>query len=390
MELHTSSHYNFNVIALQGVINLSILPSLLPQLTTFIQNNQDKNIVIDLTETSSIDSNTLRVLINIKKRFENNNKKFFLLRPSQDIQNLLETTNLIKVMDVISKLSDMPPEPRANLYENYFPFTFQKEQYRQFRCSCAICGSTNVIGYLFDKALYTWKWEDDSNFPYCEDKDGNYFDFFSIQPIVCTECYMASIDPAQFNLLDENGNEVKRSICDDKTKYLLSKSIKKRKKMMETDVVIGESFFMYPRNRRSSYYAYLLTETCSRAASINKDVFDPYMIGYINYLTLQYADSNKNELIDNCRTWLTQALNNSERYRAYEIARIYFVSMIAAMHLDRMKEFMKLHETFTAMMKTLPEEEETPNDLDTPHFWYMQANAIWKKEIYNKSETIAS
>jgi anti-anti-sigma factor len=389
MELHTSSHYDFNVIGLQGAINLSVLPSLTPQLNTFIQNNQDKNIVIDLTETSSIDSNTLRVLINIKKRFENQNKKFFLLRPSQDIVNLLETTNLIRVMNVISKLSDIPPEPDANLFEKYLPFTFQHEHYHQFRCSCAICGSKNVVGYLFDRANYRWKWEDDSHFPTCEDKEGDTFDFFSLMPIVCTECYMASIDPAQFNLLDENGVEVKKSICDDKTKYLLSKSIKKRKKMMETDIVIGESFFMYPRNRRSSYYCYLLTENCSRAASINKDVFDPYMIGFINYLTLQYADTNKAELIDNCRTWLTQALNNCERYRAFELSRIYYVSMIAALLLDRLKEFMKLYETFTALMKTLPEEDVSA-DIDTPHFWYSQAQKIWKKEIEKKSETIAS
>ncbi len=389
MELHTSTHYDYNVIGLQGVINLSVLPSLTPQLTTFIQNNLDKNIVMDLTETVSIDSNTLRMFLNIKKRFESQNKKFFLLRPSQDILTLLETTNLNKVMTVIAKLSDIPPEADANLYEKYLPFTIQKEHYRQFRCSCAICGSTNVIGYLFDKSNYVWKWEEDFLFPVCEDKEGNPFDFFSMQPIVCTECYMASIDPAQFNLLDENGQEVKRSVCDDKTKYLLSKSIKKRKKMMESDTVVGESFFMYPRNRKSSYYSYLLTENCSRAASINKEVFDPSMIGFLNYLTLQYADSNKDELVDNCRTWLTQALNNSERYRAFELGRIYYISMVAALMLGRIKELMKLYETFTNIMKTFPQEEMC-TDIDSPHFWYQKASALWKKEIQQKSQIIAS
>jgi hypothetical protein len=63
--------------------------------------------------------------------------------------------------------------------------------------------------------------------------------------------------------------------------------------------------------------------------------------------------------------------------------------MIAALLLDRLKEFMKLYETFTALMKTLPEEEPSA-DIDTPHFWYSQAQKIWKKEIVNKSETIAS
>lgn len=389
MELHTSTHYDYNVIGLQGAINLSVLPSLTPQLTSFIQNNLDKNIVIDLTETASIDSNTLRMFINIKKRFESQNRKFFLLRPSQDIINLLETTNLIKVMTIISKLSDIPPEADANLYEKYLPFTFETDNCRQFRCSCAICGSTSVIGYLFDKSHYTWKWEDDSHFPMCEDKDGDPFDFFSMQPIVCTECYMASIDPAQFNLLNENGEEVKRSVCDDKTKFLLSKSIKKRKKMMEIDTITGESFFMYPRNRKSSYYSYLLTENCSRAASMNKEVFDPSMIGYMNFLTLQYADTNKGELVDNCRTWLTQALNNSERYRAFELARIYYISMIAALQLGRVKELMKLYETFTTIMNTIPQ-EETSTDIDSPHFWYQKANVVWKKEIQQKSEIIAS
>jgi anti-anti-sigma factor len=389
MELHTSTHYDYNVIGLQGVVNLSVLPSLTPQLTSFIQSNLDKNIVMDLTETASIDSNTLRMFINIKKRFESQNRKFFLLRPSQDIINLLETTNLIKVMTIISKLSDIPPEADANLYEKYLPFTFETDNCRQFRCSCAICGSTNVVGYLFDKSHYIWKWEDGSHFPVCEDKDGNPFDFFSMQPIVCTECYMASIDPAQFNLLDENGEEVKRSVCDDKTKFLLSKSIKKRKKMMEIGTITGESFFMYPRNRKSSYYAYLLTENCSRAASMNKEVFDPSMIGYMNFLTLQYADANKEELVDNCRTWLTQALNNSERYRAFELARIYYISMIAALQLDKIKELMKLYETFTTIMNTIPQ-EDTSTDIDSPHFWYQKANDVWKKEIQQKSEIIAS
>ncbi|HEX2959489.1 MAG TPA: STAS domain-containing protein [Chitinispirillaceae bacterium] len=389
MELQTSTHYDYNVIGFQGIINLSVLPSLTPQLTLFIQNNLDKNIVIDLTETTSIDSNTLRMLINIKKRFDSNNKQFFLLRPSQDILTLLKTTNLTKVMNVITKLSDIPPDADANIFEKYLPFTIQTDNLRQLRCSCAICGSSNVIGYLFDRSNFIWKWENSSYFPVCEDKEGNQFDFFSAQPIVCTECYMASIDPAQFNLLSETGDVIKHSVCDDKTKLLLSKAIKKRKKMMESDMIVGEHFFMFPRNRRSSYYAYLLTENCSRAASMNKDVFDPYMIGFMNYLTLQYADSNREELIDNCRTWLTQALNNSERYRAFELARIYYISMVATLMLGKLKELLKLYETFTSIMKTFPQ-EDISTDIDSPHFWYQKADAVWNKEIQQKSEIIAS
>ena len=73
---------------------------------------------------------------------------------------------------------------------------------------------------------------------------------------------MTSIDISHFNIIDDGGTVFKSSL-DETSKQSLAKAIKKRKKVVDADLVIGDTFFLYPRERSANYIAYILAESCA-------------------------------------------------------------------------------------------------------------------------------
>ena len=389
MSTNITSYNNYDMLSLHGAMNIGTIPTLTPQLSAYFQERSLKDLVIDLTNVITIDSSIIQLFLNIKKRIELNKNRLYIMHPSKDILTLLTDTVLHKVLTIISDINELQKTIDKFSYDRYLPFTYEEKALRRLRCTCGACGSTNVTGYLIAPGSITWKWRDNDFFPYSEDLNAAYFDYYSTLPIVCSDCLMGSIDITHFNVIDENNNIHYKSVMDDKTKLLLSKSTKKRKKVMELNAASSEPLFLFPRNRLTSFKAYQLAEACAKSITVDKGGIDAFNIGYLNYLAIQFTpDSQKEELTNNCRTWLTQVLTDPTLYNALQMAQTYYILMIVSLSVEKFKDVSKYFTDLSSLMKTVPEQDQSINEINSPSFWFLNAEKIWNKEIEKKSSAL--
>jgi hypothetical protein len=249
-----------------------------------------------------------------------------------------------------------------------------------------VCGSDKVIGYLLDANLYEWRWQGEDPFPisYVAGSDRS-FDLFSLQPIVCLDCFMCATDIAFFNCT-KDGAIVTKSILDENSKLLLSKSIKKRKKMVETEIAVGDKTFDHPRNQLVNFLCYQLAESCARSISLNKKTSNSFSIAYMNYLMIKYAAAERrNEYVDNCRTWFSQVIAEKENYNHLQLSMANFVLVVTNLTLHKIKEAGQIHQVFKDQIESIPVCID-PHSFQSPVFWFNQASAIWQKEISSRTK----
>jgi anti-sigma B factor antagonist len=389
MNIVLETHGDLDIFKLKGEIKVNLIPEITPQLFKYIQTNQDKNLILDLSAVDFIDSSTLRMLINLHKRLEPRKKKLCLLSPSMPVKKIIEDVKLDTVFTIFSSNVDLELESTDMLRKAYGDFTREQDGLRKLTCSCPVCGSNDVAGYLVDENAYDWTWEKDSLFPVCMTKDTKKtLDVLSLLPIVCTDCYMSSLNFAHFHA-SAGGEDVPAILArlSDAVKQQLSKSIKARKKMMESCVVIGDHFFDYPRQKLTTYYCFRLAESCARSMAAAKTASAPFMIGYINYLTIQYAGQDtKEELINGIRTWMSQVIADREPYKTIEIVKAYFTLFAAAFSLEKPKEAAKILGDFLSFVKSIPAgTDEKPPGINSPVFWHSQAQRIGEKMAATKA-----
>jgi len=103
---------------------------------------------------------------------------------------------------------------------------------------------------------------------------------------------------------------------------------------------------------------------------------------------MKYAPLDKKDLlINNCRTWMTQALIEKANYNACQLSKAYFILLVCAISIQKPKEAAKINADYTAHIDALPRNlKDGPQGIDNPTFWFSQAQVIWEKEINKKSE----
>jgi len=354
--------------------------TLTPQLTSHLNQYNNNHLVLNLSNTVLIDSSIIRLFLNVQKKLQESKKALYLLSPSQAVREILDTTNLNKAIPVIDTLAEFESECKSPKYLNY---TFNENGMNRLNCSCKICGSKNVIGYFLDCSSIKWCWKDDDHFPCAINRENNDFDFFSLRPVICTECYMCSVDLTHFNILDKSGSIALRSSIDSRTKQLLSKAISRRKRMIELSG--SDLSFLYPRDKSASYYAYLLAEDCLRIAAINKSCFNPYMIGFMKFISLKFCrEEEKEKIFKDCHVWLSQALRDSTYSSPVQLAKIYYMEMLFFLKTGDNLSAKDIYKSFSDMIKKCTS-ETYPFLLESPHFWFEKAQMIWKNEIPENS-----
>jgi anti-sigma B factor antagonist len=379
----------YDAICFSGEITISTLLPVTAELNQYTSNILSRNMVVDLNEATTIDSNGIRMLINLDKKAKTNKCNFYIMNPSEHVKNILENTNMNKVFSIIDSYDKLESKIQKNIFDMYLPYTKEENGLHRLHCSCSVCGSLEVSGYLIDLNAYNWRWHHDDPFPtaYTKDKD-ELFDVFGHMPIVCTECYMASIRMSDFNILDKNDSIVFKSNFNDESKNLLSKSIKKRKKMVESEFKVDETFIVNPREDDTKYKAYELAELCIRTVSILNKNATPFEIGYLNYMAIQYAKQNKKEeYINNCRTWFTQTLQREEEISSYERVVSNFVLLVAELNLNKKKDAAQRYSDLKTIIDSLPS-SSSDEGLHNPNFWFKQADFIWNKEIKAQSDAV--
>lgn len=385
MPFETSSHNGFELLTFHGSQCIGALSKLTPTFTTLLQKHPGSHIVLDLSDVSEIDKSVTKLFININRRLIAAQQQLYLLHPAASYQQQLKDNSIeLKILD---DLAELQRNVNKDNYQKYLPCTYPENNLLRLQATCGVCGSSNVIGYCMDSNAYTFQWEQDDFFPHATTATGESFDYFGMLPIICQECFTTSIDINAFNLLDADKAMRQHSNLDDKTKLFLSKTIKKRKKMVDDiGTVIGDDFFKFPRNNTAKLYCYLLSESCARIAVVNQASISMFTVGLLNYLALQYADSTlKTELIDSCRTWLTQALNSPDEYSVVQQAQSYFILLISSLSLQKYKDLSKIMDSFSNLVEENSNVDIEINNLNNPIFWYEKADEVWKSEIAKKS-----
>lgn len=387
VDLSLTAFEKYDVFNLNGEIKVNILPLISPELANYLNVNPYKDLILDLKAVNFIDSSAIKLFVNLHKRMESNKRRLYLLNPSPDIKKILCDVKLDKILSLVGNFDDLEKSISSTFFETYLACTIKENGLQKLRCTCPVCGSTNVRGYLIDSNRYDWKWEGECPFPtaYLQSTSAP-LDVFGLLPIVCADCFMCSIDVEDFHARGEE-TAVLRSSLSDAVKLLLSKSAKTRKKMMELDVVIGDNFFSHPRQPIACYNLYLLAESCVRSMTINKSFPSSFWIGFHNYAASKYAPPDRKDfLINTCRTWMTQVINHNKNYTACQLSKAYFTLLISALSLQKPKEAVKVHSEYVSQMETLPRSIQDIQGIDSPSFWFSQAQTIWERTTKNKSE----
>jgi anti-anti-sigma factor len=369
---------NFDVLAFKGMVTVTSLSHITPELTRYVESNTTRHLVVDLSAVEMIDSSTMRLFINIKKRMDTARRDFYLLKPSDAVDSLLRSTNLYKIVPLITSITELDDIICRRFRERYLPYTTDHKGLRKLNLSCPVCGSIHVVGYLLNDHDYDWEWENDSIFPASFIAGTrNAFDYFSALPIICTECFMCSTDIGDFNVVQEKQVVIHSGITD-LVKHLLSKSISKRKKMMQVDGDLDVQFFECPRNTFSVFNLYRLADTCAQTEAVKKASESSFHVGFLNYQSLKYAAPEQQPLILNeCRSWLSLVESDSSPTFHTHRAQSMFILIACSLRLDKITDASTHFNQFTKMMESLPA-LELASGLNNPAFWYAQAKRIWE------------
>jgi anti-anti-sigma factor len=377
MSLSCVCFRHYDVFTLSGTLTYSSLPQITPEFNRYIETASPRHLVIDLSGADLVDSSILRLFVNLKKHLEVSRRGLYLLQPNPAVDRILRETNLDKAIVIVSKPADLAATVARRFKEHYLPYSSEFRGLRKLSLGCPVCASPHVVGYLVDENDFDWKWEGDSIFPSSlRAGTAEVFDTAAVAPIVCTECYFCSIEVGDFNVIDAGGKISVHAAVDDLSKNLLSKSIPKRKKMMQLGVAIGETFFEHPRNAFSCVNLYQLAEACAQTMAVRKASESSFLVGYLNYIALRYSAEEQNAvLINNCRTWLSLVVSDpSISFRTHR-AQSFFMLIACALKLDRAKDARAIAAQFQKFMDDAPPPSYALG-IEDPRFWFNQAQRL--------------
>jgi anti-sigma B factor antagonist len=94
-----------HVVAVRGEIDLFTAPELKQKLTDAIEGGKSR-IVVDLTETSFLDSTALGVLIGAVKRLRSRDGALVIVNVDQNIAKTFEITGLDQIFTIVGTRDD--------------------------------------------------------------------------------------------------------------------------------------------------------------------------------------------------------------------------------------------------------------------------------------------
>lgn len=386
--INTSSHVTFDTISLEGDLTITSIINVTAVLSKHISSNRPKDLVLELSKISYMDSSGLRTIVNVNKQLEEKKHKLYIMQPSESVLNILTETNLTNVVEIIENTTALENAESENQFNLLKDFCVEdKDGWYKVNCTCPVCGSNETSSYIINMNDLTWKWEKDDPFPVAIlKKTGEHAGYYSMIPNICHECYFTSLEIERFNVVNDLGEVIIKSDVTLEQKNMLLKSVKKRKKMMELNIALGEKFFEYPRERLAVYKIYELAELCTRTIAILRKDMGPFDTGYINFIALRFAEKDLiSQHIDNARTWFTQALSKSADLTSTEIAISNFAMMVLNINIGKIKEAGDFYKTMEQLASEIPDTADK-SSVNNPGFWFSQAEVIWQKEIKNKTQ----
>ncbi len=382
--------YNFSrydLLALSGALTIGSLGRGTALIHEQVSNLPERDKILDLSGVTSIDSTGLRMLVNLNKKVESRGAKLRLVDVPDTVADVLTKTKLDSVIESIPSVEPLERGFQHEVIKKFEPYAPDKGVMRPVPLLCPICGSDAVSAYIIDPHLYTWQWVADDPYPTAfENKTDELIDVYEHAPAVCLECGMASLNFNEF-ILHDQGMELSESTVNPRRVDRLTKSIKGRRQLLGCGEEFDETPFFASRSKWACLLIYQLVEQCARTHDENTAAVHPFDVGHLSYMQIRFAEkAMKEPLINTCRTWFTQALLSNELTTSQRAMGLFIV-MIAGMNLDKPKESAHAFREFQELMQNMPESVSMPF-LSSPHFWFDQAERIWREEISNRSRNL--
>ncbi len=384
-QIYTFSRYD--LLALSGALTIGSLGRGTAMISEQVSNLPERDKVLDLSGVSSIDSTGLRMLVNLNKKVESWGAKLRLADVPATVADVLSKTKLNSVIESVSTLEPLEKEFAREPFSKFEPYSSDEGILRPVPLLCPICGSDSVSAYIVDPELYTWQWVADDPYPTAFGNESDEpLDVYEHAPAVCLECGMASLDFDEF-LLHDQGMELSESSVSPRRIDRLTKSIKGRRQLLGHGDDFDETPYLALRSKWACFHIYQLVEQCARTRDEEKTPMHPFAVGFLSYMQIRFAEKAMNEpLISTCRTWFTQALLSNDLTTSQRAMGLFIV-MVAGMNLDKPKESAHAFREFQELMYHMPESVSMPL-LNSPHFWFDQAERIWREEISDKSRNL--
>jgi anti-sigma B factor antagonist len=104
--IKTKKEKNYFLLKIMGNLTSSNIHVLAKKLES-LNKSKNNTIVIDLGETSYIDSHGLGILVYSCKMMEKNNKSLVLLNPREFVRNIFIGTNLDNILRIIDTVEEL-------------------------------------------------------------------------------------------------------------------------------------------------------------------------------------------------------------------------------------------------------------------------------------------
>ena len=100
MNIDSRTKNSYSIIDIAGRINKMKDSLLLKSFVEELQNNNNLNIVLNLSKVTYLDSGALNVIITIRNQLEKKGKTLSLLSPNDYVEDLIDVIGLYKVIKI--------------------------------------------------------------------------------------------------------------------------------------------------------------------------------------------------------------------------------------------------------------------------------------------------
>jgi anti-anti-sigma regulatory factor len=358
-----------------GDITLAQVTGMGREVRDFISKGSGRSCIFDLSAAERVDSSGLNLIANIQKILHASGLTCHLFGVTPAVRETIREAGYETVLQIVERCEDIPGWARDEgpLPDGYLKYTSAEGEYRRLECSCPVCSSRDVIGYLTDDRDLRWRWTGDAFLPGCR-RGGTdtAVDLFAMQPVICMSCFMCSTDIRHFDMHDNDAVAVE-SALDGTAAAALSKGRKKRREIMNIGKTIGDIFFQMPRSDEAFSLAYLLAAECAHAIKARKGAVCPFTIGKHFYFAAARAlHERRTDAVSSARAWLTQALQSKQPYSPLQTAQAYFMLIRVSHECGKGKEAVALYEKLKKLCSnTSPRPDSGISD---PHFWLAGAH----------------
>ncbi|MDY7000553.1 MAG: STAS domain-containing protein [Thermodesulfobacteriota bacterium] len=93
---------SFVAVVYSGEITLDVTPGMKAEISAATEDVNYKNLIMDLSNVSFIDSSGIGFLVSLNSRVRNAGKTFYLFKPSPQVTKTLDLVQMIKYFKIVN------------------------------------------------------------------------------------------------------------------------------------------------------------------------------------------------------------------------------------------------------------------------------------------------